>query len=237
MNATFPLTRWSQVLAIQKDGEERAEKALADLCQDYWSPLYAFIRRAGYRPEDAEDLTQGFFTFLIEKEVLSRADQRRGKLRSFLLTSLKNYMSDERDKRMALKRGGTAEIVHIDGPVAEAGYQLEIASREAGPDQVFDRQWALVVMRRVFDEVREGYESRGQGELFEALHPFLAPQGRSKNYRNAGERLGLQGSGVRVALFRMRQRYAEVLRKHLLDTVASEDEVAEEINSLIVALR
>lgn len=231
------MTRWSYILAIKEDHDGRADKALAELCQDYWSPLYAFVRRSGYSPEDAEDLTQGFFSFLIEKEVLARADQSRGKLRSFLLRSLKNYLSDQWDKRRALKRGGAVDMVPIDAGHAEAGYQLEIASQEASPDEVFDHHWALAVMRHVFDEVREYYESKKQGGIFEELHPFLAPQGRSKDYRKAGEKLGLEGSAVRVALFRMRQRYAEVLRRHLLDTVVSEDEVAEEINALIMALR
>lgn len=236
MAESFPQTRWSLVERA-KDGEEvRARQALADLCREYWQPLHAFVRRSGYPPEDAKDLTQEFFRFLIEKGVIGKADQDRGRLRSFLLRSLKNFMTDEMAKRQALKRGGGMIEVRIDAPVT-GDHGLDLESRELSPDDAFDRQWAHRLMERVFEETKRIYQEMKQEELFEALHPFLVPQGRGEAYRTAGERLGMKGSAVRVAVFRMRHRYAECLRQVILETVAAADDVGDEINHLFRALQ
>lgn len=222
---------------MREDDAEASEEALAEICHTYWSPLYAFARRSGNSPQDSEDLTQGFFRLLIEKETLAKADPAKGKLRSFLLGAMKNYLRDEWARRTALKRGGMIDLIPINADKEEEHYQLEVASKEQSPDQIFDHQWALTLLNRVFEEVRTYYLAKGQEDIFDQLHQYLPPRQRGSDYREAGAQLGMKGSSVRVALFRMRQRYAETLRQKILKTVSSEEEVAEEIRALRQSLR
>jgi len=233
MASQFPMTRWSVVLAAQGG---QCSGALAELCEAYWVPLYGFVRRRGYSPEDAEDLTQAFFGRLIEKDVLAKASAERGKLRSFLLGSMKNFLSDEWDKANAQKRGGGKEIISIDAELAEERFASEPPDEES-PDRLFERRWALTLLERVMTGLRGQYEKKGQESVFEELHQFLAPGEAGESYRGAAETLGMTENAVRVAVFRMRQRYAEELREQIAATVETEDEIAAEIDFLFQAVR
>jgi len=231
----FPVTRWSVVLEARGDGQSAAA-ALADLCEAYWYPLYCFVRRKGRSPEDAEDLTQAFFGRLIEKDILSKAQEDRGKLRTFLLTSLKNFLSDEWDKATALKRGGGMPLVSIDAELAEERYRTEPMD-ESSPDRLFEKRWALTLLERVMTSLREQYEKRGKGKVFEQLSPFLGAKSGVDSYSEIARNLGISENAVRVSVFRLRQRYSSELRSHIAETVDSDEEVAAEIQFLFKAVQ
>ena len=235
-SSDFPMTRWSVVVSAREGDARQAKAALSELCEAYWVPLYAFARRTGKSAEDAEDLTQAFFARLIEKDLFAKADEERGKLRSFLLGTFKHFLSDEWDKARALKRGGGRALVSIDAAQAEERLAVEPVDEES-PDRSFERKWALVVLERVMQSLRKTYEEAGKGEVFEELHPYLAPDSGGATYRESGERLGLSDNAVRVAVFRMRQRYGAELRTQIAETVASDEEVADEIDFLFRAVR
>lgn len=213
-------------------GDERAERALAEICEAYWFPLYVFVRRAGYAAADAEDLTQSFFAKLIEKGYLQQADRERGRLRSFLLTSLKHFLADEWDKSQALKRGGGKTFVAIDQDAAEERYALEPAD-EASPERLFEKRWALTLLENIVAELREEFVASGKSELFDGLQPFLAWNSAEESYREVAGRLGVSENSARVTVFRMRKRYGELMRRHISETVNSEEEVEEEMQFLM----
>lgn len=233
----FPQTRWSVVLAAcdTKDAN-RSTAALDDLCRAYWFPLYVYVRRRGAPPEDAEDLTQGYFAALIERNYLAQADRERGKLRSFLLTTLKHYLADEWSKAGALKRGAGRALVSIDAAAAEQRYALEPVD-EQSPDRLFEKRWALTLLDNVLEALRADYVRSGQGRMFEVLKKFLAWNSASGAYREAAAALGLKENAVRVAVFRMRRRYGDLLRAQVADTVTSPEGVAEEVDYLFALLR
>jgi RNA polymerase sigma-70 factor (ECF subfamily) len=233
----FPQTRWSVVLAACNVNDSgRSAAALDDLCRAYWFPLYVYIRRRGISPEDAEDLTQGYFAALIEKNYLAQADRERGKLRSFLLTTLKHYLADEWSKANALKRGSGRTLVSIDAAEAEQRYALEPVD-EQSPDRLFEKRWALTLLDNVLEALRADYVRSGQDKIFDALKKFLAWNSASEAYREAAAELGLKENAVRVAVFRMRRRYGDLLRAQVADTVASPEEVAAELDYLFSLLR
>lgn len=233
----FPPTRWSVVLAA-RDGEDtdRSTAALDDLCRAYWFPLYVYVRRRGVSPEDAEDLTQGYFAALIERNYLAQADRERGRLRSFLLTTLKHYLADEWSKAGALKRGSGRTPVSIDALDAEQRYALEPVD-EQSPDRLFEKRWALTLLDNVLEALRADYVRSGQGRVFDALKQFLAWNSAGEAYREAAAELGLKENAARVAVFRMRRRYGDLLRAQVADTVASPEEVAAEVDYLFALLR
>lgn len=233
----FPQTRWSVVLAAcDANDSGRSTAALDDLCRAYWFPLYVYIRRRGISPEDAEDLTQGYFVALIEKNYLAQADRDRGKLRSFLLTTLKHYLADEWTKAHALKRGPGRMMVAIDAAEAEQRYALEPVD-EQSPDRLFEKRWALTLLDNVLVALRTDYVRSGQDKIFDALKKFLAWNSASEAYREAAAELGLKENAVRVAVFRMRRRYGDLLRAQVADTVTSPEEVAAELDYLFSLLR
>lgn len=234
-SSEFPMTRWSVVLSAREGEETKARAALSDLCEAYWLPLYAFARRVGKSPEDAEDLTQAFFARLIAKDLFSKADASRGKLRSFLLGAFKNFLSDESDKTNAQKRGGGREIFSIDAAQAEERLAMEPVDEET-PERNFERRWALVVLERVMKSLRAHYVETGKGELFDQLHHYLAPDSGGPGYREAGVGLGLSENAVRVAVYRMRQRYGRELQAQIAETVETEEQVAGEIDELFRAV-
>lgn len=229
------MTRWSMVVSAREGDDREAKAALSDLCEAYWLPLYAYARRGGRSPEDAEDLTQAFFARLITKDLFSKADEKRGKLRSFLLGAFKNFLSDEWDKSRARKRGGGQEIFSIDAARAEERLAMEPVDEES-PDRSFARRWALVVLERVMKSLRQSYVDAGKGEVFEHLHHYLAPDSDGPGYRESGQALGLSENAVRVAVFRMRQRYGRELQAQIAETVETEEEVAGEIDELFRAV-
>jgi len=227
----FPLTRWSVVVQAQAD-DAGAEKALSELCETYWFPLYVYARRVGNSPADAEDLTQAFFAKLIEKGYIGQVDRERGKLRTFLLTSMKNFLSDEWDKTQALKRGGGHSFIAIDQVDAEQRYALEPRDEES-PDRMFEKRWALTLLENIVNELREEFEASGKGEIFAALQSFLAWNSADESYKEAAEKVGISENAARVTVFRMRKRFGELMRRNIADTVATEAEVETELNYLM----
>lgn len=235
--AGFPATRWTLVRRLSK-GEDPAEAraALEDLCRLYWFPLYAYARGRGHSVEEAEDLTQGYFNRLLEKEIFHQARQERGKLRSFLLVTFKRFIQDQAESARALKRGGGAPLISIDTAEAELRYGSEIAHSDS-PDRLFDRRWALALLDRVLAALRDEYAANQKGEIFEVLKDFLAWNAADGRQQEAAQALGMTENNVRVSVFRMRRRYGDLLRQHIAETVDSPGQVADEIDHLMQALQ
>lgn len=228
----FATTHWSVVLAAADASTDDALAALEKLCRTYWFPLYAFVRRQGYDPEESKDLTQGFFARLLEKKYLEQVDRRKGKFRSFLLASLRHYLSDERDRARAAKRGGGRPVISFDACDAEQRYLLEPAD-ESSPDKVFDRRWAFALLNEARRRLREEYTAAGKQELFEALTGTDARGDGASTYAHLAARWNMTESGVKSAAHRLRQRYHELVREEVSQTVSSAAELEEEIRHLI----
>ena len=230
-NPRFLTTRWSLVVQAREGTTASASQALSDLCTIYWYPLYAYVRRTGKGPHEAEDLTQQFFAQLLAHEYLASADREKGKLRTFLLTVLKRFMANEWDKIMAEKRGGGHAPIPIDHVVGEQRYGKEPAD-PVSPDIIYEQQWALSLLDRVFSDLRCEYQSSGKENLFDALKNYISRQSDDVPYADVAGRLDLSEGSVRVAVHRMRKRYRHRLRDAIADTVASPDEIDEEIRHL-----
>ena len=232
----FPPTRWSVVLAACNEQDaERASIALDTLCGAYWFPLYVYVRRRGYSPEDAEDLTQGFFAALIGRDYLAHADRTKGRLRSFLLVTLKHFLSDEWAKASAQKRGAGRTTISIDTAQAEDRYALEPAD-EGSPDVLYEKRWVLTLLDNVLAELRQEYVGSGKGHVFDVLQKFLAWNSAGEAYREAAAQLHMKESAVRVAIFRLRRRYGDRLREAVAATVTSPEDVPAELNYLFSLL-
>jgi RNA polymerase sigma-70 factor (ECF subfamily) len=233
---SFATTHWSLVVAAQADeaGRTRARDALGELCKAYWYPLYAFVRRRGYAPEDAQDVTQAFFARILETRGLAGADPERGRFRSYLLGAVKHFLANEEERGRALKRGGGAAFFEWDALDPEARYALEPA-RSDEPDARFDREWALETTARALEELRVESQARGKGELYEALKGSLT--GEEPPRSETAERLGTSEGAVKVAVHRLRQRYRELLRAEIAQTVGDPEEVEAEMRHLVAALR
>jgi DNA-directed RNA polymerase specialized sigma24 family protein len=233
----FPQTRWTVVLAAcDAEDTERACVALDTLCRAYWFPLYVYVRRRGYSPEDAEDLTQGYFAALIERDYLAQADRTKGRLRSFFLTTLKHFLSDEWSKASAQKRGAGKAVMSIDAAQAEERYALE-PTDESSPDILYEKRWALTLLDNVLGILRQEYTAGGKAEVFDVLQKFLAWNSASEAHRSAAVRLGMKENAVRVAIFRLRRRYGDLLREAVSATVTSAGEVPAELEYLFSVLR
>jgi RNA polymerase sigma-70 factor (ECF subfamily) len=233
---SFGTTHWSLVLAAAHGSWPKGRAALATLCQTYWYPLYAYVRRCGYESHDAEDLTQEFFARLLDKHYLASVDRRKGKFRSFLLASLRHFLANERDWAKARKRGGGRTVFSFDRGEAETRYRLE-PSREVTPEKDFDRQWALALLRQVMDGLEAVHIASGKGRLFEELKGFLTQAEGSRPYAQAARRLGMTEGAAKVAVHRLRRRYRQLLRDEIAQTVAGPKEVDEEIRHLFGAFR
>ena len=231
----FATTRWSMVLAAGAGPSERADRALAELCAGYWHPLYAYVRRRGYDPDDACDLTQAFFARLIEQRRLAAADPMRGRFRSFLLTSMKNFLTSEWRRQSAAKRGGGADVVSIDATDAEDRYRVEPADNRT-PEAEYERRWALALIRRAVDDVRRAYANRGQVELFDALKAYLAAEIGGVPYDELSRRLGRSEAALRTALSRLRARWRTRLREVVAETVQEQHLIDDELAHLVRAL-
>jgi RNA polymerase sigma-70 factor (ECF subfamily) len=223
------------VLAAGRPEAPDALQALTRLCETYWYPLYAYARRRGRSEEDARDLTQGFFAELLAKRWVEAADPARGRFRAFLLTAFKRYAGHERDRARAAKRGGGKVPLSIDFEDGERRYSREPAHGETA-ERIYDRRWALTLLARVLDGLRREMEDEGRGEVFDALKPAIGGSGGMPAYRVVAERLGMTEGGVKVAVHRLRTRYRERLRAEIADTVASPEDVDEEIRDLLAAL-
>ena len=237
-NARFVTTHWSMVRAAagnQGSALQGSRQALETLCKQYWYPLYAHIRRRCRDAERAYDLTQEFFTRLLDKEYLKAADDRQGRFRTFLLTAVNNFLANEHDKEMAQKRGGGQKIVSIDFQDAEDRFAVEPIDSST-PESIFEKRWALTLLERVLEQLRGEYQSPDKLELFVHLQPNL-PQGSGPvSYRQLSERLRMSESAVKVALHRMRRRFGLLLRREIAHTVDKPNEIDNEIHSLFTAL-
>lgn len=231
----FHTTRWSLVLRSRSDSDGESLNALNELCQLYWIPIFGYIRRRTASNEEAEDLTQAYFARLLEKEYLHHADPDRGKLRAFLLTDLRLFLSNERDRANAQKRKGSAPDLSIDFSEFPETLSEELVDAEA-PDQWFDRQWAMRVFETAIHRLQEDYENRGRAELFERIKPCLEGADPGEADEIAAD-LGISANNVKQQIFRLRQRFRMIFRGLIADTVDSEEEVDQEIRHLTSSLR
>jgi RNA polymerase sigma factor (sigma-70 family) len=229
----FPTTRWTLVVAAGDPHRNEARSALVSLCENYWYPLYAYLRRRGYPADQAQDLTQEFFIRLLEGRYLDRADPEKGRFRSFLLTSLKFFVADEEDRQRAGKRGGGA-VVSLEFSSGEERYQREPAHDET-PEWIFERRWALSVLDRVVDKLRDEFVQHGRTEHFERLKVFLLGQSDAPYAALAREMKTSEGA-LKVAIHRLRKRYRELFRQEIADTVADPAEVESELRHLAAVL-
>lgn len=229
----FGDTRWSIVLAAQAGDEGVAQAALEELCGAYWAPLYAFVRRNGHPPTEAEDLTQEFFARLLEKNWLADVERRKGRFRAFLLAALKHFLANEWRRANTQKRGGTTIVLPLD---AEERYAAEPADT-LSPERLYDRRWAVAVLEQVFDALRAELEQAGKGALFATLKDLLALDPQRLSYAAAALQLGLSEDAVKMTVYRLRKRYRDLLRAHIAATVGTSAEIDEEIRELSAALR
>ena len=234
--ARFTTTHWSVVLAAKNTSSPGAEAAMEKLCRAYWSPLYAFVRRQGLGSEDAEDLTQEFFSRLVWRDWLGELHHRRGKFRSFLLTFLKRILSDQRDRAFALKRGGPHALVSIDQYDGEERERIEPVDRMTA-DQIHERFWAQALMSRAAERLHEEYVADGKEELFEQLKDRQPCEHGPLTYADLGARLGLSTQALKSAVHRLRRRHRDILREEIARTVASPADVDEEIRHLLAAYK
>jgi RNA polymerase sigma-70 factor (ECF subfamily) len=229
----FPTTRWTLVVAAGDPHQKDAQSALVSLCENYWYPLYAYLRRRGYPADQAEDLTQEFFTRVLEGRYLDRADREKGRFRSFLLTSLKFFVADEEDRQRARKRGG-GQIVSFEFSSGEDRYQREPAHDET-PERIFERRWALSVIDRVVERLRLEFVQHGRLEHFERLKVFLLGQSDAP-YEALAREMNTSEGALKVAIHRLRKRYRELFRQEIADTVADPADVESELRYLAAAL-
>jgi len=225
----FRTTSWSLVLAASD--QAGAGEALARLCETYWHPVYAFIRRNGSDPDKAQDLTQEFFARLIEKNYLEDADRRRGRFRSFLLTSVKHFLANEWDREQALKRGGGRTPISFDAVEAEQWYIPAVVA-DVTPETLFERRWALSLLERVVTRLRAEYAAARKEEQFACMEVFLEPDSNDARYEQVAMRMGISAGALRMAVLRMRRKYRALLRAEIADTVTAPEDIDEEIKFL-----
>jgi RNA polymerase sigma factor (sigma-70 family) len=230
----FTTTHWSVVLAAIDKGTPEAAAALERLCQTYWYPLYAYARRAGHSAHDAEDLTQGFFTRLLEKDYLRPVSREKGRFRTFLLTAWKRFLANEWDHQHAQKRGGFSRTIAIDQDFAESRFAAE-PSHNLRPDVLYDRQWALTLLEKTMNQLQQEYLATGRLALFQSLQNCLAKTEPALPYAETAARLGLTEAAVKMAVHRLRTRYREILQEKIAETVSSPEEVEEEIHHLFAS--
>ena len=234
-DGSFADTHWSVVLAAGRRGSAPGDAALAKLCQTYWYPLYTYVRRLGHNAEDAQDLTQEFFLRLIEKNYLQSVDRAKGKFRSFLLIALKRFLANEWDRASRQKRGGGQEILSLDEENTETRYLAEPADAMT-PEKAFERRWALALLDQVLKRLETEFTAAGKAKAFEELKIFLTGESSESPYSEIAACLQMSEGTLKVTVHRLRQRYRELLRMEIANTVASEQEVDEELRHLFAAL-
>ena len=234
-DAGFHTTHWSAVLAARDETASQAEEALAELCQTYWYPLYAYVRRRGTNPSEAEDLTQGFFARLLEKNYIASVTPGVGRFRCFLLASLKHFLANEWDRAQTQKRGGRKVIISLNEQEAEERYQFE-AVENITPEILFDQRWALTVLDRVLVRLRREFSAKEKEQLFDELKLFLSTDDPGCSYAEVASRTGLKEGTVKVAVHRLRRRYGELLRAEISNTVNEPSDVEAEVRHLISVL-
>jgi RNA polymerase sigma-70 factor (ECF subfamily) len=232
----FATTHWSVVLAAGDLASPRATEALEQLCRGCWYPLYAYVRRAGHSVEDAQDLTQQFFARLLEKNYFALADRERGRFRSFLLTSLKNFLANEYRRDTRLKRGGGQALVWLDAEDAEQRFATEPIAADT-PETLFEHRWALTLLEGALDRLRAEYTASGRGSLFDLLKPYVWGEKNAATYAEIATQMDLTEEAVKKAVQRMRQRFRDLLRAEIAQTVTTVGEVEEELRHLVEVLR
>jgi RNA polymerase sigma-70 factor (ECF subfamily) len=223
------------VAAAGEGSSPEGRRALAELCGAYWYPLYAFVRRKGLQPAEAQDLTQAFFAELLERDRLRLADQQRGRFRSFLLASLNHFIANQWRQAQTLKRGGGARPLSLDFIVGEERYGLE-PTHEWTPERVFERRWAMTLLDSALARLRDEYASAGKVDLFDALKAHLGGDDERTPFAELAARLDSTENAVKVAAHRLRKRCREILREEIAETVASPDEIDDELQSLFRAV-
>jgi RNA polymerase sigma-70 factor (ECF subfamily) len=223
------------VVAASRGNSPQASIALEELCRTYWYPLYAYVRRHGHSREDAEDLTQGFFARLLEKNYLEDVSSDKGKFRSFLLMAIKRFLANEWDRANSQKRGGGVAPLSLDWQDAETRYQITPVDN-LSPDKLYDRAWAVIVLERVIIRLRDEHTTEGKASLYEKLKPFLMMGKSEIPYARAAGELKMSEGAVRVAVHRLRRRYRELLRDEIAQTLANPAQAGEEMQALFSAL-
>jgi RNA polymerase sigma-70 factor (ECF subfamily) len=235
-DAAFTTTHWSVVLAAQGGATPAAQAALEKLCRTYWRPIYGFIRRHGIGPEEAKDLTQGFFALLLERRDLDAVRKEKGRLRSYLLASLKHFLINERNRGLAIKRGAGQQLIPLD----------ELRERERGgfepsdtltADQIYERRWALSLLDQVMTRLGEEYRAMGNIQLFDRLQKSLTDEPDRCSPADTAREFGMTESAVRQASYRMRERYRQLLREEIAHTVMELGDVEDELRHLVAVLR
>src|SRR6476660_7673198 len=231
--AGFLTTHWTLVLnARESDPTETGRRALSNFCEAYWPPLYSFVRRRGHASPEAQDLVQGFFAHLLEENTLSRADQEKGRLRTFLLGSLQNFLCNEYDRAHRLKRGGGHQIISIDEHLPEAEASMADTAH-LSDSRAYDLVWASTIVKRAWEQLQDAFETEGKAEWLEVLRPFVAGGGKTAlNQEEAAQKLGVPIASLRTWLSRLRQRYREALRTEVASTVSDPSDVDQELHYL-----
>ena len=229
--AIFATTHWSVVLAAAKEETPEAAAALERLCRTYWYPLYAYVRREGYNPADAQDLTQEFFARLLARNSLAQVAPEKGKFRSFLLAAMRHFLSDQRDRARAAKRGGGQEVLSLDAQEAEERYRLEPVDR-LDAEKIYERRWAMTLLEQALFRLRDESAAAGKAELFERLRRFVAGDSDA-TWGEAAAELGLSEGAMKIAVHRLRARYRALLRDEIAHTVADPTEIEAEVRYLM----
>jgi len=231
----FATTRWTVVLQAGGPTSDGSAAALEQLCRTYWYPLYTFARRSGVPAHDAEDLTQAFFTFLLEKDAIAQANPERGRFRSFLLSAFKNFRANQRAHQAAVKRGGGRVIVSLDELQAEHCYQQEPKS-DLSPEKLYDQKWAASLLELVLQNLRLEYTVLGKGPLFDVLRTVIWGGRQETAYSTLARQAGLTEGAFKVAVHRLRSRFKERLRQEVAQTVATPEEIDDELRHLLAAV-
>jgi len=234
--ARFATTRWSIVLLAGRGQDRAARDALSHLCEHYWYPIYAYVRRRGYAPPDAQDLTQEFFARMLAQHMLGKADPQRGRFRTFILTALGHFLADEWAKLRAQKRGGGQGVLSLDLAAAERRFELEPADRDASPDRAFDRLWATTLLDTVLRRLAAEYAREGKAKQFSTLRPALVGGSATQPYAELAAALGTSEGAVKVTVHRLRKRYRELLQTEIADTVSTPEAARDELQELFRAL-
>lgn len=232
----FPTTRWTLILDLQNGSESQRDRALDELCQLYWFPIYGFVRQKGKTPEEAQDLTQAFFAKLLSADGFDRADAEKGKLRSYLLGAVSRFIAKEWRRESAQKRGSGVAKISIDQASAEGRMAMELADGMS-PEKAYDRRWAQALLDGVTTALKSEYEARGRSAHYELLSKYLFWNSDEASYAEVAEKLGMTEAAVRQAVSRLRKRYGVILRNHISFTVDHPDKVDQEVRELFAAFQ
>lgn len=232
----FATTRWSVVVQAGRSRSPETAQALALLCEDYWFPLYAFVRRTGYSAEDAQDLTQEFFVRLLDKDYLAVADPNRGRFRSFLLGAMKHFLANVRRHHRAQKRGGHATVLSLDFHSGEDRYRRIEPADFLTPERLYEKRWALALLDLVLGRLREEHRAAGKLQLFDVLKQFLVAETANVAYSEVAEQLAISEGAVKVAVHRLRRRYRKLLEEEIARTIVGPESREDELGELLAAL-